>query len=193
MILAILILFVSAANGQDGYRPMPGPPMRSLVDTLRLSGSHKTLIIVIGKVGLENVGPNEDFTLFAPTDSAFAKLLKKQLDALMKNPAKLKQLLWLHTVKGRVSIADLLVSVNDGTSKTFKELKSLEGRVLGFSCDGHTGEHHPRINGGTGQIGKGDISFSRGVIHEVDEVMASDYLFTSAGPGGGPKIVPRKQ
>jgi len=191
LILFIVILFASAAYGQDGFRPMPGPPPRDLIDTLRLSGSYKTLIIVIGKVGLDKLGlgknSKEQFTVFAPNDSAFAKIPKKQFDMLMKDPAKLKQLLLLHTVKGRVSVNDLLVSLGDGSVRTYKELKSLEGRVLGFQCNGHTGEHHPRINGGTGKIGKGDILFSQGVIHEIDEVMASDYLFAAAGPGGGPR------
>lgn len=187
--MLLVALTALAAFGQSDYKPMPGPPMTgSLIDTLRASGNYKTLIIVIGKVGLENLGlkrtSTEQITLFAPNDAAFAKLPKDQFEALMKDTAKMKSLLLLHTVRGRVMIADLLVSLGDGSVRTYKELKSLQGRVMGFECNGHKGEHHPRFENGKGMIGKGDILFNRGVIHEIDTVMASDYLF--AGPGGGP-------
>ena len=176
----IAAALATVAFGQkDGFRPIPNPPVsRDLIETLKASGNYKTLIIVIGKVGLENLGlkknSTEQITLFAPNDAAFAKLPKDQFEALMKDPAKMKELLLLHTVKGRVAISDLLVTISDGTSKTFKELKSLQGRVMGFQCDGHTGEHHPRFENGKGKIGKGDIFFNRGVIHEIDTVMFAD-------------------
>ena len=181
LILAVIVAaaLAAAAFGQkDGFRPMPVPMVGGLVDTLRASGSYKTLIIVIGKVGLENLGLNknskEQITLFAPTDAAFAKLPKEQFEALMKDPAKMKKLLLSHMVRGKVYVADLLVPIPDGTSKTYKELKNLQGRVMGFQCDGHTGEHHPRINGGKARIGRGDILFDRGVIHEIDAVLLAD-------------------
>lgn len=192
LMTAILIALSGAAayGQQDGFKPIPNPPVtKDLTATLRASGNYRTLIIVIGKVGLENLGlpknSKEQITLFAPNDAAFAKLPKAQFDALMKDPQKMKNLLLIHAVKGKVLVADLLVPTGEGT-KTYKELKSLQGRVMGFSCDAHTGEHHPRIKGGKGMIGFGDIVFDRGVIHEIDEVMASDYLF-DAGPGGGPR------
>ncbi len=175
LMTTIAIVFAAAAYAQDGFKP--NPPTKDLVSTLKASGSYKTLIIVIGRVGLDSLGlkknSKEQITLFAPNDAAFAKLPKAQFDALMKDPTKLKNLLLLHTVKGKVSVADLLVPVGDG-AKTFKELKSLQGRVLGFSCNRHTGEHHPRINAGKAMIGKGDILFDRGVIHEIDAVLMGD-------------------
>lgn len=181
-----LILAAGAAAAQnDGFKPIPNPPVtRDLIATLQASGNYKTLIIVIGKGGLENLGltknSNAQITLFAPNDAAFAKMPKAELDALMKDKAKLKNLLLVHAVAGKVLIADLLVPTGV-ENKTYKELKSLQGRVLGFSCNGHTGEHHPRIDGGKSVVGKGDILFDKGVIHEIDTVLA-----VSAGPGGGP-------
>lgn len=179
-LLTVIVFAVAVTSfGQEGFKPIPNPPgSRDLIETLRALGNYKTLIIVIGKVGLENIGlkknSKEQITLFAPNDAAFAKLPKKELEALLKDPLKMKNLLFSHTVKGKVSVADVLVPVNDGTSKTYKELKSLQGRVMGFSCNGHTGEHHPRINGGKAAIGKGDILFDRGVIHEIDAVLFAD-------------------
>lgn len=191
LLLTILTLAATAAHGQDGFKPIVNPPVgQDLVSTLNASGNYKTLIIVIGKVGLDSLGlkknSKEQITLFAPNDAAFAKLPKTRFDALMKDSQKMKNLLLVHAVKGKVSVADLLVSFGDGSVRTYKELKSLQGRVLGFQRNEHTGEHHPRIKGsGKGMIGFGDIVFDRGVIHEIDEVQASDYLF-QAGPGGGP-------
>ena len=190
LLTTIVFALAAAARAQDGLKPIPNQPTaaKDLVSTLKASGNYRTLIIVIGKVGLENLGlkknSKEQITLFAPNDAAFAKLPKEQFEALMKDPQKMKNLLLVHAVKGKVTVADLLVPTGEGT-KTYKELKSLQGRVLGFECNGHTGEHHPRIKGGKGMIGFGDIVFDRGVIHEIDEVMAPDYLF-QAGPGGGP-------
>lgn len=187
----IVAAFAAAVFGQeDGFKPIPNPPVsRDLISTLNASGNYKTLIIVIGKVGLENIGlkknSKDQITLFAPNDAAFAKLPKAQFEALMKDTAKMKELLLSHTVKGKVSVADLLVPISDGTSKTYKELKSLQGRVMGFECNGHTGEHHPRFENAKGKIGKGDNAFDRGIIHEIDTLMASNYLF--AEPGGGPR------
>lgn len=188
------IFFVAAASAvraqDDGFRPIVNPPRgKTLIETLQASGNYKTLVSIVGKVGLDALGlgknSKEQITLFAPNDAAFARLPKAQLDALMKDAAKLKTLLLAHAVKGKVAVADLLVPVAGGGTKTYKELKSLHGRVMGFSCNGHTGEHHPRIKNGKGMIGKGDIAFDKGFVHEIDEVMATDFLF--AGPGGGPR------
>jgi len=179
----LIIAAATAAFAQVKVKPNL-PVTKDLVETLKASGSYKTLIIVIGKVGLDALGlgknSKEEITLFAPTNAAFAKLPKAELDALMKDKQKMKNLLLAHAVKGKITVADLLVPTGEGM-KTYKELKSLEGRVLGFECDGHTGEHHPRVNGGAAIIGKGDVAFDRGIIHEVDNVLAQ------AGPGGGPR------
>lgn len=43
--------------------------------------------------------------------------------------------------------------------------------LIGFECNGHTGEHHPVINNGAARIGRGDILFAQGVAHEVDAVL----------------------
>jgi uncharacterized surface protein with fasciclin (FAS1) repeats len=182
IVLLVIAGAISSAYAQDGFKPIVNPPTaKDLVETLRTSGNYKTLIIVIGKVGLGNLGlkknSKEQITLFAPNDAAFAKIPKQQFEKLIKDPAKLKNLLLAHIVKGRFPIAELLVPVGDGTSKTYTELKSLQGRVLGFQCNGHTGEHHPRVNGGKATVGKGDILFDSGVIHELDAVLMTDDSF----------------
>ena len=102
--LTILILFIFAAMSAiaQEFKPIPNPPTatKDLIATLNASGNYRTLIIVIGKVGLESLGlkknSKEQITLFAPTDAAFVKLPKAQIEALMKNPQKMKNLLLVH-------------------------------------------------------------------------------------------------
>ena len=79
-----------------------------IVDTLQAAGNFNTLLIALDKTGLtdtlKGAGP---FTIFAPNDEAFAKLPSGVLDALMKDPAKLKGLLLYHITAGKLSIKDL--------------------------------------------------------------------------------------
>ena len=118
-------------------------------------------------------------TVLAPTDAAFAKLPPGALEALKKDPARLRTFLLAHIVHGKVLIADVLTPVGGGTSKTFKELKSRRGQVLGFQCNGHAGLHMPRING-RARVGKfQDVMASDFlvVIHEIDAVLMQDNSF----------------
>jgi uncharacterized surface protein with fasciclin (FAS1) repeats len=173
---------------------MPGPPMTtSLETTLRRAGNFNTFLSLLEQAGPKNLGlapsggkvnpiqagpgggPRFQ-TIFAPNDAAFARLPPGALDALRKDPARLRAFLLAHMVEGRVMVADLLTPVGDGTSKTFKELKSRQGRVLGFECNGHTGLHQPTING-RARVGKfQDVMASDylDVVHEVDAVLMAD-------------------
>jgi hypothetical protein len=132
-----------------------------------------------GRPGPAQTGPGGGpryHTVFAPTDAAFAKMKPGALQALTKDPARLRSFLLAHMVSGKVLVADVLTPVGDGTSRTFKELKSRQGQVLGFSCDGHTGLHMPRING-RARVGRfQDVMASDFlvVIHEVDAVLYGD-------------------
>ncbi|MFL6231043.1 MAG: fasciclin domain-containing protein [Pyrinomonadaceae bacterium] len=191
--LALVCASVSVASAQE-FRPIPNPPAsKPLAETLRAAGNFKTFLSLLERAGLKNLGlvpaggktnpaqagpgggPRYQ-TLFAPTDAAFAKLPPGALDTLKKDPARLRSFLLAHMVEGKVLVADLLTPVGDGTSKTFTELKSRQGRVLGFQCNGHTGLHQPRVNG-RARVGKfQDVMASDYlvVIHEVDAVLFGD-------------------
>jgi hypothetical protein len=190
----LLLVAASAPVFAQASKQSPGPPTKSVAETLRAAGNFNTFLSLLEQAGLKNLGlvpaggkfspaqagpgggPHYQ-TVFAPNDAAFAKLPLGALDALRKDPARLRSFLLAHMVSGKVLVADVLTPVNDGTSKTFKELKSREGRVLGFQCDGHTGAHYPRINGGKARVGKmQDVMASDYliVIHEIDAVLFGD-------------------
>jgi uncharacterized surface protein with fasciclin (FAS1) repeats len=180
LLAAVLIVTAPTLALAQGAKQTPAPPAKTVAETLRAAGNFKTFLALLEQAGPGNLGlvpagrvspaqagpgggPRYQ-TVFAPNDAAFARLPPGALEALKKDPARLRSFLLAHVVEGRVMVADVLTPVNDGTSKTFKELKSRQGRVLGFSCNGHTGAHYPVINGGKARVGK------------MQDVMASDYL-----------------
>jgi len=111
-----------------GALPMPiekAPPAgtRSVIATATAAGSFNTFVAAIKTAGLtetlEGKGP---FTVFAPTDAAFAKLPKGKLDALLKDQAKLKAMLTYHVLPGTFTSAQLvkLTSAKTLNGKTLK-------------------------------------------------------------------------
>ena len=194
-IISFLLFITSAAvaSAQE-FRPIPKPPAtKTLAETLRAAGNFKTFLSLLEQAGPKNLGlvpaggkaaparggPGGETgyqAILAPNDAAFARLPPGALEALKKDPARLRSFLLAHTVQGKVMIADLLTPIGDGTSRTFKELKSRQGHVLGFQCDEHTGARYPRING-KARVGKfQDVLASDFlvVIHEVDAVLFGD-------------------
>lgn len=67
-------------------------------------------------------------------------------------------------------IADMLVPVEGSPGKTLLEAVSLNGEKVSILCNDHSGEHHPRIKG-IARIGKGDILFAIGVVHETEQLL----------------------
>src|SRR5574342_976850 len=86
-----------------------GEPPKDVVDTAVAAGNFKTLVAAVQAADLvaqlKSPGP---FTVFAPTDEAFAKIPKADLDALLKDKAKLTRVLTYHVVPGRVMAADVI-------------------------------------------------------------------------------------
>jgi uncharacterized surface protein with fasciclin (FAS1) repeats len=130
-----------------------------IVDTAASAGSFKTLIAAVKAADLEGTlrgaGP---FTVFAPTDEAFAKLPAGTVESLLKpeNKEKLKGILTYHVVAGNV---DAAAAMKLTTAKTVngKELK----------LDASSGSLHV----GKATVTKADISASNGVIHVIDTVL----------------------
>ena len=81
---------------------------KDIVDTAVAAGSFQTLVTALGAAGLVDTlkGPGP-FTVFAPTDEAFAKIPKADLDALLKDKTKLTAVLTYHVVPGKVMAADV--------------------------------------------------------------------------------------
>ena len=127
-----------------------------IVDTAIAAGSFDTLVAAVQAAGLEQTlkgaGP---FTVFAPTDAAFAQIPKEQLDALLADKQALTKVLTYHVVPGEVKAAAV---VNLSSAAT------VEGQSLTISVGDSV-----RVNNAT--VIKTDIVTSNGVIHVIDAVM----------------------
>ncbi|MEZ7815905.1 MAG: fasciclin domain-containing protein [Burkholderiaceae bacterium] len=128
---------------------------KDIVDTAVAAGSFKTLAAALGAAGLvdtlKGAGP---FTVFAPTDEAFAKIPKADLDALLKDKAKLTSVLTYHVVAGKVMAAD----VKAGKVKTVQGSELTVTTSYGVKVD-------------MSKVIKTDIVADNGVIHVIDTVL----------------------
>ena len=133
-------------------------PVADIVDTAVAAGSFKTLVAAVQAAGLVDALKGEGpFTVFAPTDDAFAKLPAGTVDALLADPkGDLTQILLYHVLSGKVLAAD----VKDGLEAT-----TLQGKPVKFSIK----DGKPYIN--DAQIVTTDIATSNGVIHVIDSVI----------------------
>jgi uncharacterized surface protein with fasciclin (FAS1) repeats len=191
--LSLLLLFmtISCAGAFGQMHPTTTPSERTLIETLKTAGNFNTLISLIEATGLRDLVTqgNTQVTLLAPNDDAFARLPKGTQEALAKDPEKFRNLLLSHMVQGKLTIADMLVAITDGTSnKTYKEVKSIGGDVVSILCNGHGGDHHPRINQGAARIGRGDLLFAQGVVHEIDAVLLTDTSQRNAAAGADAEL-----
>ena len=151
--LASLALAVPAASAAPA-REQASPTIAGLAaKTPQLS----TLLSLVKKAGLadELSGPGA-LTVFAPTNKAFAKVPKKTLDALAKNPAQLKRVLLYHVVAGRVTAAKVV---------KLRSAKTLAGPSVRIRVTGKT----VRIN--SAKVATPDVKASNGVVHMIDTVL----------------------
>ncbi len=156
----IIILAVAAmalAVAMSTATASPGMGEKNLVQTAAAAGQFKTLAALLQKAGLagtlQGKGP---YTVFAPTDAAFAKVPKATLAALAADKAKLRAVLLYHVVKGKVTAAQAM---------KLHSAKTLEGKPLAIRVSG--GKVH--VGGAT--VVKADVMASNGVIHVIDRVL----------------------
>jgi uncharacterized surface protein with fasciclin (FAS1) repeats len=128
---------------------------KDIVDTAVAAGSFKTLAAALQAAGLvETLKGKGPFTVFAPTDEAFAKIPKADLDALLKDKAKLTAVLTYHVVSGKVMAKD----VKAGKVKTVQGSELTVGTTGGVMVD-------------NAKVVKTDITADNGVIHVIDTVV----------------------
>ena len=129
---------------------------KDIVDTAVAAGSFKTLAKLLTDAGLvdtlKGAGP---FTVFAPTDEAFAKVPKATLEALGKDKDKLRAVLTYHVVPGKVMAADV-------TKLT--SAKTVQGQSISISTAGG-------VKVDNANVIKTDIACTNGVIHVIDSVI----------------------
>jgi len=126
-----------------------------IVDTAVSAGNFKTLVTAIQAAGLVDTlkGPGP-FTVFAPTDAAFAKIPKAKLDALLADKAALTKVLTYHVVSGKVMAADVKAG----------KVKTVEGGEVTLATKGGV-----TVDGA--KVVKADVVASNGVIHAIDTVI----------------------
>jgi uncharacterized surface protein with fasciclin (FAS1) repeats len=144
---------------------------KDIVDNAVNSADHTTLVAAVKAADLvdtlKSAGP---FTVFAPTNAAFAKLPAGTVDTLLKpeNKATLTQVLTYHVVAGKVDAGMLAKMIKDGKGKA--TLKTVAGSTLTASMKGKD-ILLTDAKGGTSKVTIGDVYQSNGVIHVVDSVL----------------------
>jgi uncharacterized surface protein with fasciclin (FAS1) repeats len=130
--------------------------MADIIDTAVNAGSFSTLVTAIKAANLSDTlkgaGP---FTVFAPTDEAFAKLPKGTVEALLQDIPKLKKILTYHVVAGKVLSSDVA---------KLKSAHTVEGSDVKIDAS-----HGVKINDAT--VTQPDIAADNGVIHIIDTVL----------------------
>ncbi|MDP3422543.1 MAG: fasciclin domain-containing protein [Burkholderiaceae bacterium] len=128
---------------------------KDIVDTAVAAGSFKTLATALQAAGLvDTLKGKGPFTVFAPTDEAFAKVPKDQLDALLKDKAKLTAVLTYHVVPGKVMAADVKAG----------KVKTVQGSDITVTTTGG-------VKVDAANVVKTDIVADNGVIHVIDAVI----------------------
>jgi len=128
---------------------------KDIVDTAVAAGDFKTLAVALEKAGLiDTLKGKGPFTVFAPTDAAFAKVPKKDLDALLADKSKLASVLTYHVVPGTVMARDVKAG----------KVKTVQGSDLTLSTSDGV-----KVDGAN--VVKTDIVADNGVIHVIDSVV----------------------
>jgi uncharacterized surface protein with fasciclin (FAS1) repeats len=149
-------------------------PSKDIVSNAVNSADHTTLVAAVKAAGLvETLQSTGPFTVFAPTNEAFAKLPAGTLDTLLKpeNKGMLRKVLTYHVIAGKMSSKDLWKAINAGNGTGI--LKTISGGTLKASAMGKeiviTDEQ-----GGMSKLTIPDVLQSNGVIHVVDSVRLSN-------------------
>lgn len=149
-LLAVVSLFNSAALRAE-------EAAKDIVDTAVAAGDFGTLVTAVKAAGLvETLKSEGPFTVFAPTDKAFAAIPKDKLNALLADKEALTSVLTYHVVPGKVMASDVV---------KLKTAKTVQGQSVKIKVEGST----VMIDGA--KVVKTDIVCKNGVIHVIDAVL----------------------
>ena len=130
--------------------------MTDIIDTATQAGSFNTLVAAIKAANLiDTLKGKGPFTVFAPTDEAFAKLPEGTVDALLKDIPKLTKILTYHVVSGKVMAADVT---------KLKSAKTVEGSDVAIDASNGV-----KVN--DSMVTTADVATDNGVIHIIDAVL----------------------
>ena len=156
VLTALLLGFVVVAPSKAAE---PAAATKDIFDTAVAAGSFKTLAAALQAAGLvDTLKGKGPFTVFAPTDDAFAKLPKGTVEDLLKpeNKAKLTAILTYHVVPGAVKSTQAM---------TLSSAKTVNGKSLTLKVDGGS------LHVDSAKVVSADIEASNGVIHVIDAVV----------------------
>ncbi len=135
--------------------------MADIVDTSIAAGSFNTLVTAVKAAGLvDTLKGKGPFTVFAPTDDAFAKLPKGTVEGLLKDIPKLTAVLTYHVVSGKVMAADVV---------KLKTAKTVQGQEV--KIDASKWHLHKTVKINDANVIKADVAADNGVIHVIDKVL----------------------
>ena len=174
--LAAAIILSGASMAYARSNPMVGGaamyPTKNIVENAVNSQDHTTLVAAVKAAGLVDtlMGPGP-FTVFAPTNAAFAKLPAGTVDTLLKpeNKAMLASVLTYHVVPGRITAAD--IAANAKAHMGTASYTTVQGETLTFVKSGMGGWIIKDGKGNTGKLTTANVIQSNGVIHVIDTVM----------------------
>jgi uncharacterized surface protein with fasciclin (FAS1) repeats len=130
--------------------------MADIVDVAVSAGTFKTLVAAVKAAGLvETLKGKGPFTVFAPSDDAFAKLPKGTVEGLLADLPKLKSILTYHVVAGRVTAADVM---------KLTTAKTVQGQNVTFKTNGGV-----KVN--DANVVTADVKADNGIIHVIDSVI----------------------
>jgi uncharacterized surface protein with fasciclin (FAS1) repeats len=166
---------VTASAQMDKTVTVGGAPMypsKNIVENAVNSKDHTTLVAAVKAAGLvETLSGPGPFTVFAPTNAAFAKLPAGTVETLVKPESKatLTKILTYHVVPGKMTAAALMKAVKDGEGTA--KLKTASGDTLTVKQEGPGTLSITDAKGGKSMVTIADVLQSNGVIHVVDTVL----------------------
>ncbi len=159
------------ASAQPVVGGAPMLPTRDIIDNAVNSADHTTLVAAVKAAGLvDTLKGKGPFTVFAPTNAAFAKLPAGTVDTLLKpeNKAALTGILTYHVVPGKLTAADVVAAIKAGGGKA--TLTTVQGEKITASLMGSL-VMLVDAKGGMSHVRQADVIQSNGVIHVVDAVL----------------------
>ncbi|QNQ08905.1 fasciclin domain-containing protein [Sphingomonas alpina] len=173
-IIAVALVAGGAALASP-KNPMVGGaamyPTKNIVENAVNSKDHTTLVAAVKAAGLvETLSGPGPFTVFAPTNAAFAKLPAGTVETLIKPESKgtLTNILTYHVVPGKISAA--MIAANAKAHNGVATYATVQGGTLSFMKSGH-GWAIKDAKGGMAKITIADVNQSNGVIHVIDTVL----------------------
>ena len=174
-LVAVTLLIGSATFAQKektvtvGGTPMY--PSKNIIENAVNSKDHTTLVAAVKAAGLvETLQSKGPFTVFAPTNLAFAKLPKGTVETLLKteNLKLLQTILTYHVVAGKMNSSDIAAAIKKGGGKA--TLKTVSGGTLTAWMKG-SALYITDENGNSAKVTIADVNQSNGVIHVIDTVV----------------------